>query len=64
MEVAPREQMILLRDDPPLPTQMWVLAPQPGWTGWEPQCAAGVRRYRSAGRELERLPLSVCRADW
>ncbi|MEW1616618.1 MULTISPECIES: class I SAM-dependent methyltransferase [unclassified Streptomyces] len=26
--VAPREQMILLRDDPPLPTQMWVLAPQ------------------------------------
>ncbi|MEV0748464.1 NUDIX domain-containing protein [Streptomyces sp. NPDC050273] len=26
-EVAPREQMILLRDDPPLPTQMWVLAP-------------------------------------
>ncbi|MGW2137618.1 bifunctional class I SAM-dependent methyltransferase/NUDIX hydrolase [Streptomyces sp. NPDC001773] len=27
-EVAPREQMILLRDDPPLPTQMWVLAPQ------------------------------------
>ncbi|MFG3293455.1 NUDIX domain-containing protein [Streptomyces sp. NPDC048179] len=25
--VAPREQMILLRDDPPLPTQMWVLAP-------------------------------------
>ncbi|MGQ4453209.1 bifunctional class I SAM-dependent methyltransferase/NUDIX hydrolase [[Kitasatospora] papulosa] len=28
MEVAPREQMILLRDDPPLPTQMWVLAPQ------------------------------------
>ncbi|MEV4997031.1 bifunctional class I SAM-dependent methyltransferase/NUDIX hydrolase [Streptomyces niveus] len=27
-EVASREQMILLRDDPPLPTQMWVLAPQ------------------------------------
>ncbi|MFE2738177.1 NUDIX domain-containing protein [Streptomyces sp. NPDC059349] len=27
-QVAPREQMILLRDDPPLPTQMWVLAPQ------------------------------------
>ena len=27
-EVAPRDQMILLRDDPPLPTQMWVLAPQ------------------------------------
>lgn len=27
-EVAPREQMILLRDDPPLRTQMWVLAPQ------------------------------------
>ncbi|MFE5162676.1 NUDIX domain-containing protein [Streptomyces sp. NPDC056697] len=27
-EVAPREQMILLRDDPPLPTQMWVLTPQ------------------------------------
>ncbi|MFJ4513867.1 bifunctional class I SAM-dependent methyltransferase/NUDIX hydrolase [Streptomyces sp. NPDC088816] len=27
-EVAPREQMILLRDDPPLPTLMWVLAPQ------------------------------------
>ncbi|GGJ04243.1 bifunctional class I SAM-dependent methyltransferase/NUDIX hydrolase [Streptomyces brasiliensis] len=27
-EVAPREQMILLRDDPPLPTQMWVLSPQ------------------------------------
>ena len=27
-EVAPRRQMILLRDDPPLPTQMWVLAPQ------------------------------------
>ncbi|MCX4501147.1 bifunctional class I SAM-dependent methyltransferase/NUDIX hydrolase [Streptomyces anulatus] len=27
-EVTPREQMILLRDDPPLPTQMWVLAPQ------------------------------------
>ncbi|MCX4530987.1 bifunctional class I SAM-dependent methyltransferase/NUDIX hydrolase [Streptomyces sp. NBC_01669] len=27
-EVAPREQMILLRDDPTLPTQMWVLAPQ------------------------------------
>ncbi|MFD6597783.1 NUDIX domain-containing protein [Streptomyces coelicoflavus] len=26
--VAPREQTILLRDDPPLPTQMWVLAPQ------------------------------------
>ncbi|MFE2051565.1 NUDIX domain-containing protein [Streptomyces sp. NPDC059459] len=26
--VAPREEMILLRDDPPLPTQMWVLAPQ------------------------------------
>ncbi|MFJ3640505.1 bifunctional class I SAM-dependent methyltransferase/NUDIX hydrolase [Streptomyces sp. NPDC090108] len=26
-EVAPREQMILLRDDPPLPTQMWVLTP-------------------------------------
>ncbi|MFE9987563.1 NUDIX domain-containing protein [Streptomyces sp. NPDC005381] len=25
---APREQMILLRDDPPLATQMWVLAPQ------------------------------------
>ncbi|WP_328540645.1 bifunctional class I SAM-dependent methyltransferase/NUDIX hydrolase [Streptomyces sp. NBC_00344] len=25
--VEPREQMILLRDDPPLPTQMWVLAP-------------------------------------
>ncbi|MEU0683689.1 MULTISPECIES: class I SAM-dependent methyltransferase [Streptomyces] len=24
-EMAPREQMILLRDDPPLPTQMWVL---------------------------------------
>jgi len=28
MEVAPRQQTILLRDDPPLPTQMWVLAPQ------------------------------------
>ncbi|MEU9384555.1 bifunctional class I SAM-dependent methyltransferase/NUDIX hydrolase [Streptomyces sp. NPDC048279] len=28
MEVAPREQLILLRDDPPLPTRMWVLAPQ------------------------------------
>jgi 8-oxo-dGTP pyrophosphatase MutT (NUDIX family) len=28
IEVAPREQMILLRDDPPLPTQMWILAPQ------------------------------------
>ncbi|MFF3976609.1 NUDIX domain-containing protein [Streptomyces sp. NPDC001828] len=27
-EVASREQMILLRGDPPLPTQMWVLAPQ------------------------------------
>ncbi|WP_446458370.1 bifunctional class I SAM-dependent methyltransferase/NUDIX hydrolase [Streptomyces rochei] len=27
-EVSPREQTILLRDDPPLPTQMWVLAPQ------------------------------------
>ncbi|MFE5077603.1 bifunctional class I SAM-dependent methyltransferase/NUDIX hydrolase [Streptomyces halstedii] len=27
-EVAPRDQVILLRDDPPLPTQMWVLAPQ------------------------------------
>ncbi|MFD5969806.1 class I SAM-dependent methyltransferase [Streptomyces sp. NPDC060311] len=27
-QVAPREQTILLRDDPPLPTQMWVLAPQ------------------------------------
>ncbi|MBK3634592.1 NUDIX domain-containing protein [Streptomyces sp. MBT97] len=27
-ELAPREQTILLRDDPPLPTQMWVLAPQ------------------------------------
>ncbi|MFG2593094.1 methyltransferase domain-containing protein [Streptomyces sp. NPDC048438] len=27
-EVAPREQMILLRDHPPLPTQMWVLAPR------------------------------------
>jgi SAM-dependent methyltransferase len=27
-EPAPREQMILLREDPPLPTQMWVLAPQ------------------------------------
>ncbi|MFJ9815242.1 bifunctional class I SAM-dependent methyltransferase/NUDIX hydrolase [Streptomyces sp. NPDC101151] len=26
--VAPREQMIRLRDDPPLPTRMWVLAPQ------------------------------------
>ncbi|MFB7711806.1 NUDIX domain-containing protein [Streptomyces sp. NPDC056105] len=26
--VAPREQMIRLRDDPPLTTQMWVLAPQ------------------------------------
>ncbi|MEU8679177.1 bifunctional class I SAM-dependent methyltransferase/NUDIX hydrolase [Streptomyces sp. NPDC048560] len=26
--VAPREQLILLRDDPPLPTQMWVLAPR------------------------------------
>ncbi|MDX3024962.1 class I SAM-dependent methyltransferase [Streptomyces acidiscabies] len=26
-QVAPREQMILLRDDPPLPTQMWILAP-------------------------------------
>ena len=26
--VAPREQMILLRDGPPLPTQMWVLSPQ------------------------------------
>ena len=28
MTVASREQMILLRDDPPLATQMWVLAPQ------------------------------------
>ncbi|MFH9685484.1 bifunctional class I SAM-dependent methyltransferase/NUDIX hydrolase [Streptomyces sp. NPDC017413] len=27
-EVAPREQMIQLRDDPPLPTQMWVLTPR------------------------------------
>ncbi|WP_420036114.1 bifunctional class I SAM-dependent methyltransferase/NUDIX hydrolase [Streptomyces sp. cg28] len=27
-EAAPREQQILLRDDPPLLTQMWVLAPQ------------------------------------
>lgn len=27
-EVAPREQLILLRDEPPLPTQMWALAPQ------------------------------------
>ncbi|WP_435616180.1 methyltransferase, FxLD system [Streptomyces coelicoflavus] len=27
-DVAPREQTILLRDDPPLPTQMWVLTPQ------------------------------------
>ncbi|WP_405749401.1 bifunctional class I SAM-dependent methyltransferase/NUDIX hydrolase [Streptomyces sp. NBC_01411] len=27
-EVTPREQMILLRDDPPLPAQMWVLASQ------------------------------------
>ncbi|WP_299528225.1 bifunctional class I SAM-dependent methyltransferase/NUDIX hydrolase [uncultured Streptomyces sp.] len=27
-EVAPRDQVILLRDDPPLLTQMWVLAPQ------------------------------------
>ncbi|HEY9331318.1 MAG TPA: NUDIX domain-containing protein [Streptomyces sp.] len=27
-EVAPREEIILLRDDPPLPTQMWVLAPR------------------------------------
>lgn len=27
-EVTPREQTILLRDDPPLPTQMWVLTPQ------------------------------------
>ncbi|MFC9543055.1 NUDIX domain-containing protein [Streptomyces sp. NPDC056956] len=27
-ELAPREQTILLREDPPLPTQMWVLAPQ------------------------------------
>ncbi|MEW2163764.1 bifunctional class I SAM-dependent methyltransferase/NUDIX hydrolase [Streptomyces sp. NPDC007084] len=27
-EVAPREQMILLRDDPALPTQMWILEPQ------------------------------------
>ncbi|WP_405829175.1 bifunctional class I SAM-dependent methyltransferase/NUDIX hydrolase [Streptomyces sp. NBC_01176] len=26
--VEPREQMIQLRDDPPLPTRMWVLAPQ------------------------------------
>jgi SAM-dependent methyltransferase len=26
MEVAPREQLILLRDDPPLSTRMWVLA--------------------------------------
>ncbi|MBP5935365.1 SAM-dependent methyltransferase [Streptomyces acidiscabies] len=26
-QVTPREQMILLRDDPPLPTLMWVLAP-------------------------------------
>ncbi|MGW3494727.1 bifunctional class I SAM-dependent methyltransferase/NUDIX hydrolase [Streptomyces sp. NPDC001020] len=26
--VEPREQMIRLRDDPPLPTRMWVLAPQ------------------------------------
>ncbi|MFE9056385.1 bifunctional class I SAM-dependent methyltransferase/NUDIX hydrolase [Streptomyces mutabilis] len=27
-EVAPREQMIPQRDHPPLPTQMWVLAPR------------------------------------
>ncbi|MEU3794584.1 hypothetical protein AB0F07_33120 [Streptomyces fructofermentans] len=27
-DVAPREQMILLRDDPPLPVHMWLLAPQ------------------------------------
>ncbi|MEU5087699.1 bifunctional class I SAM-dependent methyltransferase/NUDIX hydrolase [Streptomyces sp. NPDC021356] len=27
-EVAPREQMILMREEPPLPTRMWVLAPQ------------------------------------
>ncbi|WP_416971647.1 class I SAM-dependent methyltransferase [Streptomyces sp. 4F14] len=27
-QVTPREQMILLRDDPPLPTLMWVLAPR------------------------------------
>lgn len=27
-EVAPREQMILMGENPPLPTQMWVLAPQ------------------------------------
>ncbi|MEU8928964.1 bifunctional class I SAM-dependent methyltransferase/NUDIX hydrolase [Streptomyces sp. NPDC048409] len=27
-QVAPREQLILLGDDPPLPTQMWVLAPR------------------------------------
>ncbi|MEU0437670.1 NUDIX domain-containing protein [Streptomyces sp. NPDC006290] len=26
--VAPREQLIRLRDEPPLPVQMWVLAPQ------------------------------------
>ncbi|MFF4018660.1 NUDIX domain-containing protein [Streptomyces sp. NPDC001843] len=26
--LAPREEMIRLRDDPPLPTRMWVLAPQ------------------------------------
>lgn len=26
-EVAPREEMIPMRDDSPLPTQMWVLAP-------------------------------------
>ncbi|MBA6441560.1 class I SAM-dependent methyltransferase [Streptomyces sp. GMR22] len=26
--VAPREQMLRLRDDPPLPTLMWVLAPR------------------------------------
>ncbi|WP_333760864.1 bifunctional class I SAM-dependent methyltransferase/NUDIX hydrolase [Streptomyces sp. IBSBF 2390] len=26
-EVVPREQFIRLRDDPPLPTRMWVLAP-------------------------------------
>ncbi|WP_438493055.1 bifunctional class I SAM-dependent methyltransferase/NUDIX hydrolase [Streptomyces asiaticus] len=26
--VAPREQMLRLRDDPPLPTRMWVLAPR------------------------------------
>ncbi len=31
-EVAPREQMILQRDHPPLPTQMWVLAPGCGRT--------------------------------